>query len=386
MPAFERLLQYGVSSVLAEKVRSAGLSVSKIRVLSKADLVSKYGVSAEEADELKKCIVRKPIDEETIELLLSRSNYRCCMCKGETSTGVIIHHIEEYEISQDNSYYNLAAICPTDHDRAHHGGLTLRWTKGQIRKEKESWEKLVETTNAQNAAKALKVTDEAVDYVNVMRIEAMCLQWFGEVPRTSITASLIRAGILNADRRFDEAYVRANLSGGQYLFDYVNSQETEHYRQLMKRIASVVDFVDLSEAARSGIRKLREVEGKYCYFIGGVSSKRPKRPIAGSEPIEWRYKARKVEIVWHGDAKYLMSSSSISRQGAVNKYIIYALARTVNRAGDGNISVSCSPLFIAQPSVSVDRTPTVAWRRMARQEQEQEEEEAFFDDADLDLG
>jgi hypothetical protein len=141
------------------------------------------------------------------------------------------------------------------------------------------------------------------------------------------------------------------------LFDYINSHETEHYRQLLMKLSETITFSDLSEAARSGIRKLTALEGKYAFFVGGVHSKRPKRPIPTSKPIDWRFKTTRVEITWDGDAKYLMSSSAIGRQGGVNRYIVYGLVRTVHKPVKGPIQVTCSPLLVAQPTTYVDRTP-----------------------------
>jgi HNH endonuclease len=361
MPVLNRLLQYGVASPLAKKAEAAGLTVSTIRSTSQSVMVKKFGLETQEAAELKKCVARRPIDAD--DTLLSRSNHVCCVCKGQKGDGVIVHHIVEYERSQDNSYANLAILCPNDHDRAHHGGLTIGLTVEQIGKAKRSWEHQVEVANVRKAAQALDVPDEAIDYINIMRIEEMCVRRFGAVPSTDISASLSRAQILGSDLRFDEAFVRKTLSGGGYLFDYTNSRETEHYRQLLMKLSETITFEDLSEAARSGIRKLRALEGKYAFFVGGVSSKRPKYPIRESKPVVWRFKITNVEITWNGDAKYLMSSSAIFRQGNVNRYIIYGLVRTVHKPDKGPIQVTCSPLLVAQPSAYVDRTPAIAWRR-----------------------
>jgi len=364
MAALDRLLTYGVSSTLADKAVAAGLTTTKVRALSKADLMGKYGLTGGESAELKKCVVRDPIDPQIADLLLERSNHLCCVCRGANRSGVILHHIEEYERTQDNSYRNLAVLCPNDHDRAHRSaGLTLGLTAEQIRKAKEKWEKLVELSNAQNAARTLDVNDEAIDYVNIMRIEEMCIRRFGSVPPTSISPYLTRKGILGPGRRFDEAFVRKNLSRGSYLFDYINSSETEHYRQLLAELSQTITFEDLSDAARRGIRRLKALEGKHAYFIGSVSSKRPKRPIKGSAPLTWRHKTNKVDIRWDADANYLMSSSSISRQGQTNRYILYGLVRTVHAEAGKPVQVTCSPLLVAQPSAHVDRTPDIAWRR-----------------------
>lgn len=329
MKPLDRLIQYGVSDALAEKAREAGLTTTKIRTLAARDLKEKFGFSVEEAKELKKCVVRQPIEPDTMNLLLDRNNHTCCVCKGTKGGGIIVHHIEPYEVGQDNRYSNLAVLCPNDHDRAHTtGGLSLSLTEDQIRNAKDKWEKLVELTNAQAAASAIEVVDEAIDYVNVMRIEEMCIKRLGRIPKTSITSYLMGKRILDANGRFDEAYVRNHLSNGRYLFDYINSSETEHYRQLLAKLSPHLKFQDLSEAARSGIRKLKVLEGEYAYFIGGVTSKRPSTPIAKSAPpIIFKHKAKKVRIQWDGDPKYLQSSSAISRQGRQNNYIIYCLVQ-----------------------------------------------------------
>lgn len=363
MSILENLQRYGVAPPLASKVKAAELSLTKIRALSKNDLVKLFLFSPQEASELKKCVSRQPIDAEVATSLLSRSNHLCCVCKGDKGVGVVLHHIIEYEKSQDNSYTNLAVLCPNDHDRAHQSGLSLALTVDQVLKAKTSWEHQVEIENVRKAARSIQVVDEAVDYINIQRIEEMCLQRFGKIPRTTITSFMRQKGILGAGDRFDEKFVRDNLSHGSYLFDYVNSHETEHYRELLVKLSETIEFDDLSEAIRSGFRKLSVLEGKYAFFVGGVASKYPQYPILGSQAFEWKYKKGKVEVTWHADAKYFMSSSSISRQGSINRYLIYGLVRTVAKLETGVIQVKCSPLFVAQPREYVDRTPLIAWRK-----------------------
>lgn len=263
------LLQYGVATTLAEKANDAGLTVSKVRALSQTDMVSKYGLSADEIKTLVAAVRRAPIDADTAQLLLERSNFVCCICKGQKSPAYIIHHIVEYEKTQDNRYTNLAVLCPSDHDLAHQGGLTLRLSGDQIRSAKTSWEKQVEIANAQRAAQKIEVSDDAIDYVNIKRVEELCIRLFKKIPRTGLAVNLKRAGILKKDGSFDQKHVQNHLSGGRYLFDYITHQEAEHYKQLMQEVAKVVDFVDLDAAASAGSTQLRAAEGKYAYFIGG---------------------------------------------------------------------------------------------------------------------
>ena len=128
----KKFLQYGVSSCLADKAASNGLTVTKVTSLPIADLVSKYGVTAEEAQYLVAAVRREPIEERVLGVLLERSNFTCNVCKGVKGHAYVVHHIEEYSVSQDNSYQNLIVLCPNDHDLAHRSGLTLGITKKSI--------------------------------------------------------------------------------------------------------------------------------------------------------------------------------------------------------------------------------------------------------------
>ncbi len=338
-------------SSLASRASTAGLTTTKIRSLARKDIVNRYGLAAEEAAELKRCVARRPIEPRVVQALLDRSNHACCVCK--SSGAIIIHHITEYEISQDNSYANLAVLCPNDHDRAHRSGLTLGLSEAQIRRAKTAWEIEVEIRNVQAAARSIQVCDDAIDYVNIKRIEEMCVRRLGGIPATTIRPSLRRKGILGPDDLFDEVYVRRTLSGGNYLFDYGSCREAEHYRQLLMKLSEEIIFEDLSEAARSGIWKLRALEGKYTHFIGGVSSKQPKMPIdARSRPLVFHHTIGRVRFIWDGDPKYLMSMSAISRQGRTNCYVIYGLVRTVHqKMPKALVEVTASPLLVAQPTV-----------------------------------
>lgn len=358
------LLQYGVATNLAEKANVAGLTVSKARALSQQDMMAKYGLSAGEAKALATAVRRTPIESDVVQSLLERSNFICCVCKGEKSPAYIIHHIVEYEKTQDNHYTNLAILCPTDHDLAHQGGLTLRLTDDQIRKAKTSWEKQVEVANAQRAAQKIEVSDNAIDYVNVKRIEELCVRLFKKIPNTGLTVNLKRVGILKKDGSFDQKYVQTNLSGGRYLFDYITHQETEHYKQLMQNVAKVVDFIDLDTTASAGRSQLKAAEGMYAFFIGGVYAKGPDIPITASTPPVVMYYSRKnLRIEWILDPIFLMSMSAIVRIGGKNRYIIYCLVRTVDERGDGSVLVKASPLLIAQPTKYVDKTPSIGYQR-----------------------
>jgi hypothetical protein len=369
----DRFLRYGVSSDLAGKAVSAGLTITSAKSLGRNVITSKFGLTADEAEAIKNAVVRKPIDADVLYHLLERSNFTCNVCKGVKSHGYIIHHIEEYEIRQDNRYVNLVVLCPSDHDLAHRSGLTLGISKDQLRKAKRDWEKQVEVLNVRKAAQAINVRDNAIDYVNIRRIEELCVRLFGEIPDTTLSARLKKMRILGPAGSFDQKYVRDELSGGRYLFDYMNSHETEHYKQLLEKIANVTEFVDLTTASSRGFRAIEQLEGRYAYFIGGVSAKRPRLPITNnSSTVLMHYTTKNIRIEWVLDPMFLISMSAIGRLGSKNRFIIYCLIRTVEPdLNKTRTLVKASPLLIAQPTTYIDKTPAIAYQRAYERDEEE---------------
>ncbi|MFO1443294.1 HNH endonuclease [Bacillus sp. Bva_UNVM-123] len=143
-----KYIQYGVPSDLADKYDQFNLPITTFRTLSIEKLGQFYSIAKEEAKLVKRYIQRQPIDFSTLQELLYNNNYTCCCCKGVKSDAYIIHHIEEYEISRNNSYDNLAVLCPNDHDLAHRPPrLTNKINSDHIRLSKLNWEKEVKLNN-----------------------------------------------------------------------------------------------------------------------------------------------------------------------------------------------------------------------------------------------
>lgn len=137
----KNLLKYGIPMSLVEMLLEADLSVSTIRATSISNLVTRYGLTEVNAGYIKKCIARAGIDLAILDQLLLNNNFTCCCCLGTKGHSVIVHHIEEHHTSQDNSYDNLAVLCPVCHDLAHSSrALTLTISKSQVRQAKKSWE------------------------------------------------------------------------------------------------------------------------------------------------------------------------------------------------------------------------------------------------------
>src|ERR1017187_999926 len=109
-------IKYGISQDLATYLISKGLNITTLKNTSVKNLTNKYELDKIVAEEVKKMIVRNPIDKIILDDLLLNNNFTCCCCLGVKGLTYIVHHIEEYENTQDNSYNNLAVLCPTCHD------------------------------------------------------------------------------------------------------------------------------------------------------------------------------------------------------------------------------------------------------------------------------
>jgi hypothetical protein len=142
-------IQYGVPSDWAEIFEQFGISATTFKITSKSNLIKKYNIQADQIDFVKECLKRQPINDQTVSKLLENSRFVCCLCKGQKSDAYIVHHITEYSLSQDNSYENLAVLCPNDHDLAHRKGISLtsKISEEQIRQAKINWEQKVKKEN-----------------------------------------------------------------------------------------------------------------------------------------------------------------------------------------------------------------------------------------------
>lgn len=361
-----KLLCYGVDLDLATRAEQKGLTLQTIRSLRVRALISSYGFSKAEADELKSSIRRKPISEDIVDLLLKSCNFLCCVCKGDKGQSYIIHHIVSYAETQDNSYNNLVVLCPNDHDLAHRAGLTMRITARQLKKSKFDWERQVSEANSRRAAQLVNVREHTIDFINIRRMEQLSIAILGEIPETQYTHSLQVAKILNDQRSFDQKYVRENLSGRNYLFDYITHSEPEHYKEILEKIASKLEFVDFGEESKGGYSSLQYTAGKVAFFIGGITSRSVSMPISESaSAVVATYRRKDLVIEWLLDPNYLMSCSAILRLGRKYRFIVYFRVMSVEPKENGGAVVQGSPLLIAQPSCYVDKTPAIRYLKWA---------------------
>ena len=370
MKSLESYLKYGISSELAQKLNSRNLSISNIKTLSVKILISQYGLELDEVKSLKKLLVRQPIPEDTVIDLLENSSFVCCVCHGVKSTSYVIHHIEPYCKSRDNSYSNLAVLCPADHDLAHREGhgLTLKLTQMQIRHAKQRWEKMVRRNDEIQACFDGEFSH--IEYCNIERIYDLCIQVHGMIPEVSLTHKLKEIGLLTTsgyvnDTLLNERYPSRTVSPLNFFAPGGGAFLREYFFQLFKTVLQYKNLEDLDSLLNKTAVITGNLVGKMCIYIGGIYGKSPKYPITNeSRPVKMYLRRKPFYVTWIIDPRLMTSSTSIFRIGGHNVHFIYGSIRSVDTVeikGEKFIHYDIRPYIMGCPSRYYGRRPDISY-------------------------
>jgi len=85
------------------------------------------------------CMTRKKINNDTVGLVMYKSDCKCCKCRKER---IQIHHLNGD--ASNNDIDNLACLCLDCHNDATSTGLTRRIPEATIRKYRDEWYECVE--------------------------------------------------------------------------------------------------------------------------------------------------------------------------------------------------------------------------------------------------
>jgi hypothetical protein len=111
-------LKYGIPDDIIVKLIANNYTISKVRPASQKDLQS--FLTQDEAKNVKAKLTRQEIDEAVFNRLVTQTELSCCFCWDiTTDKPVIIHHIDPYEDTQDNSFNNLIVLCLNHHGEVH---------------------------------------------------------------------------------------------------------------------------------------------------------------------------------------------------------------------------------------------------------------------------
>lgn len=379
-------IQYGVPSDWAAQYDSIGLPASTFNATSQKLLISNYAIPKDQVVFVKRCLKRQPIEEDILQTLLEKSRFVCCLCRGQKGTGYIIHHINPYATSQDNDYENLAVLCLTDHDLVHREGqnLTMKITKEMVKKAKRSWEKTVELNDIKQAAQNFEISE--VDFINAPRIVELYKKTFNSSPLTAQSSVLKQLKALNSDGNINRGFTSkiANNPNTPFIFfgpagSYALSM---HYEEAFKKLLSQIDFIDLDTVLNKTSLKRNDLKNRFCFYDGGVYSKKPDLPVSEQTDLTHLYFHRAQFFVeWLVDPHYMVSTSSIGRLGSKGEYLIYGRIRNIGEKdwkGKTYIHLDIRPYIFGSPVKTKDRKPIIHYIEKYRDYNEDDDKDLPF--------
>jgi 5-methylcytosine-specific restriction endonuclease McrA len=368
-------LQYGVPSDIAEGLIQKGIPVTTLRTTSISNLVNKYHMDMDTAKIAKRFVLRQPIDEDIVQMLLENSNYTCCCCKGTKSTSYIIHHIEEHAKTQDNSYANLAVLCPTCHDIAHHSpGLTNKLTPEQIQKSKWQWHRQVEKANAEAAATNGEIHE--TDYLNVPRIQELAYSLYKHLPATLYSEMLLREKIINTS---GELLPEAIANKGISELGFSSWKVRHHFLEIFQSVMPRIKFENLDDLLNKRSLLRSDFIGTFCFYIGALYGKGAALPeFPNGSVIKLHFHRKGFYCEWRLDPLLVTSTTAFSRFTERSIFLAYGRIKSVGPKvinGKEHIAIDIRPYVIGVPTKQISRTPVIAYIRNPKYQVEPEEEE-----------
>ncbi|GEP51957.1 hypothetical protein FNO01nite_26290 [Flavobacterium noncentrifugens] len=362
----EKLLQYGINTELASLAINVGLNLTSIRGTSKKNLIAVYGLDKYQATILKECVTRNPINEADVQRLLERNSATCCVCKGIKSDAYIIHHIEHYNISQNNDYDNLALLCPNDHELAHREGEALanKLTPKQIKQFKRNWENYVENVKIRQATLTGNIHD--LDFVNVPRILELAIQIKKVIPSTRFTQQLLQSGKILDDGTINpQLYIDHNLNPNTPLKFFALFGSTtliQHYYEMLLDIFSAVNVNNLEDLLKvSEVRK--GILGKFCYYVGGVYGKQYRGVVSEESDYTSIHIRKKPFIVeWAVNPMYITSATAGWRIARRPIYAVYGKILNIEQVIENEkeyIRIEIRPYAFGLAIEKKDKTPLI---------------------------
>jgi hypothetical protein len=147
---------------------SMGHTLTSLRRKTDTELLQ-IGLSQFEVDAIRPGS-RPPLDEDVVFKLLHDSKRTCCICR-DPERPIIIHHIEEYSTSHDNTESNLVVLCLEHHGEAHtKRQLSLTLTPEHIREHKRRWLNAVAISDARTLVDGASANYANWDYINLKRL------------------------------------------------------------------------------------------------------------------------------------------------------------------------------------------------------------------------
>lgn len=221
-------MAYGIDRDSAEKL-SKTYTVQQLKKQTVESLIS-LGISPEAA-KLLLHPTRTPIPSKTVEDVLVKSAFTCCICR-QSGLPIVIHHLDRWERSHSHDPDNLAVLCLNHHGEAHsHHENSRNLTAQAIRKAREQWYATVQKRNieAEKALDTVRRYSGRWDYLNLSYVLGFMdehqIRFESGYRRDLIAKGLLTEnGAICSDKLKENDAYWLHFFDGQYLKRYIEEQ------------------------------------------------------------------------------------------------------------------------------------------------------------------
>ncbi len=304
------LLARGIDTDLASSIVSKKITLTDLKKKSLNELLS-LGFSETQAKKIDK-ESRPPIPLETVIKLLHESKFFCCVCR-DRNRSVIIHHIEEWNISKSHKEDNLVVLCLYHHDLAHtKKDLSLNLSKTKLLQLKAEWIKEVKLQDSYAILGLMKPSEARWDYFNHKRIFELAIK--SNIPfKTISTYNRIKEkyldefGFLRNYQDWLENYETKihmyNLWDGIYIGIYM--------KEFLNHLILKIPIVDLTPIINKSTIKAVLKKGDFVALQAGFYVKNQSKLNKGANQIrKVYYQKQNISVEFIIDAFECTSTSA----------------------------------------------------------------------------
>jgi len=344
------LIARGIDSFLASNLASNGYTIKKLKGLKKVELIN-LGLSSKQIDKLFS-EKRPDIPIESVDRVLYKNKYTCCVCR-DPNKPVILHHIIEWSRSRDHSEENLAVLCLEHHGEAHtNRELSQNLDDRKIKSFKQQWEKDCETKDIEvllNLRDPYKSSNWA--WINIKRLFEIFFQKNLTIDKEylhkNVYDTLRNKGFINENNILtDESEWPITNKKKFYFIDF---QEGIY---IMSYLATVLDItlsrvpvIDITREIknRTWLKSMLHIDSFICfqaafYFVDLVKTDDYKSNVR-----EAYYQANGIKIIYTYEDWYCLSSSAKHcwMAGHQIQTIVGKVRSIQEENGDLIINISC---------------------------------------------
>lgn len=336
-PTYRALIAKGLSSHSAKKL-SELWTLPQIKKLTN-DYLESLGLTYHEI-ELLSSQGRKRIPNQILNNVLIKSKFCCALCR-DKKAHFIIHHIEEYLVSKNNSEDNLIVLCPNCHAKVHSKSEISRNITPDILKEsKARWEEQCRIEDAAYILQLSHTRDSRWDWFNVPRIRELFHKHTKYIKSLRVFKVLKTKGFIDYDDFLDMGKIQDTAKPSHFTDFGDGTLITSYLGNLIEKIIFDITPFDLTPFL-SNANILQGIVEKDSYIA--LQGRFYFKDINDGKK-EAYYKAHGVKISFIYDLYYCASSSSKYDSMFGNK-VITVLGRVIDISYNEDdilcISLSC---------------------------------------------